>query len=133
MVTFSAATLFSQSKKEQEVAQVVQTLRQAMLDGDSITLNRITDDKLSYGHSNGLMENQQRFIYSLSSGESDFETMEISNQSIVVRKKTAVVRHNLAGTIKVDGKAGSVKLAVLLVWHKHKKQWKLLARQAVKI
>lgn len=104
-----------------------------MLDGDSTRLSRITDSKLTYGHSNGLLENQQHFIHSLASGESDFETMEITNESIVVRRKTAVVRHNLTGTIKTDGKSSNVKLSVVLVWSKHQKQWKLLARQAVKI
>jgi ketosteroid isomerase-like protein len=38
----------------------------------------------------------------------------------------------LAAVTKDNGKPGSVKLDVLLVWQKEQKEWKLIARQAVK-
>ena len=124
---------FSQKKTEEQVAQAVESLRQAILDGGSAKLDQLTDSELSYGHSAGKIENKKEFIEALASGQSDFETMDLSDQTIVVKGKTAVVRHKLAANIKDRGKAVSIKLAVLLVWVKQKKQWKLLARQGVKI
>jgi ketosteroid isomerase-like protein len=49
-------------------------------------------------------------------------------------KNTAVVRHVLRA-ISVDkaGKESPLHINVLQVWVKQKKQWKLTARQAVKI
>lgn len=104
-----------------------------MLDGDSAALKRLTDGDLVYGHSSGKMESQQEFVDALGTGKSDFKTLNTSNQSITVRGKTAVVRHQLKGNVVDGGKEAAVNLGVLLVWHKEKKQWKLLARQAFKM
>jgi ketosteroid isomerase-like protein len=42
------------------------------------------------------------------------------------------VRHKLHAKTNDGGKAGEVRLFVLLVFQKENKQWKLLARQAVR-
>ena len=106
-------------------------LRQAILDGDSVKLDQLTDNDLTYGHSLGKIENKKEFIHALASGESDFKTMELTEQSIVVKKKTAVVRHKIAADIKDKEKLSAV--AVMMVFHKEDKQWKLLARQAIRL
>jgi ketosteroid isomerase-like protein len=46
--------------------------------------------------------------------------------------KTAIVRHLFDGTTNDGGKPGTVKLKILLIFEKQGKDWKLLARQAVK-
>ena len=123
----------AQNKDQQAVEQTVAMLRQAILDGDSVKLDQLTDNDLTYGHSLGKIENKKEFIHALASGESDFKTFEMTDQSIVVKKKTAVVRHKIAADIKDKEKVSSVKLAVIMVFHKEDKQWKLLARQAVRL
>jgi hypothetical protein len=45
----------------------------------------------------------------------------------------AIVRHKLNATTNDSGKPGEVHLLVLLIFQKDHKEWKLLARQAVKI
>ena len=123
----------AQDKKVKEVEETITAFRQAMLDGDSAKLDQLTDSGLTYGHSLGKLENKQQFIHALASGESDFKTLEISDQSIVVRGKTAVVRHKIAADIKEGDKFNSVKLALMMVWVKDDKQWKLLGRQAIRL
>jgi hypothetical protein len=45
-----------------------------------------------------------------------------------------VARHIISGTEnKPDGNTAALKLSVLQTWVKEKKQWKLAARQAVKL
>jgi ketosteroid isomerase-like protein len=130
---FAIAMLaLAQSKDETKVADAVQQLRKAMLDADSVALARLTAEKLSYGHSGGLIENKQEFMHKLVSGRSDFVTMELSDQTISVSDNVALVRHTLKGSTMDNGKAGDVHLKVLLVWQKQKGGWKLLARQAIK-
>src|SRR6476661_2572856 len=90
LVIFNAS---AQDKKEKEVEETVSAFRQAILDGDSTKLDQLTDSGLTYGHSLGKLETKQQFIHALASGESDFKTLEVSDQTIVVRGKTAVVRH----------------------------------------
>ncbi|HMD00186.1 MAG TPA: nuclear transport factor 2 family protein [Ferruginibacter sp.] len=122
----------AQSKKEKAVANAVEQLRKAMVDGDSVMLDRLTMPQLSYGHSGGHIDDKQEFINKLSTGKSDFVTMDLSEQTIVVSKNVATVRHKLNATTNDNGKPGEVHLLILLVWQKWHGSWKLLARQAVK-
>ena len=126
-------TASAQDKKHKQVEEAVAMLRQAILDGDSLKLDQLTDSELSYGHSAGRLETKKEFVNSLASGESDFESMEVTDQKIVVKNKTAYVRHKIAARIKDKAAANDVKLSVLMVFHKDGKKWKLLARQAVRM
>jgi ketosteroid isomerase-like protein len=132
---FSLATIASaQSKKENQVARAVQDLKKAMIDGDSVRLMKLSAERLTYGHSSGTIEDQQTFVHNIASGNSDFVTIDLSEQTISVSGKTAIVRHTLIAATNDKGKGpGTVKLHNLTVWQKSDGNWKLLARQAVKI
>ena len=118
---------------EQAVASAVDKLRQLMIDPDKAGLEALAADGISYGHSTGKLEDKKAFIEALTSGESDFKTIDLTEQTITVVDNTALVRHKLMAETNNAGKPGQAKLAVLLVWVKQKNTWKLLARQAVKI
>lgn len=123
----------SQTKDETAVASAVEALRKAMIDPSKEILESLVSDKLSYGHSGGALDNKSVFIEKLVSGQSDFVTIDLTEQTIEVSDKTAIVRHTLTATTNDGGKPGTVKIKVLLVWQKGKGGWKLLARQAVKL
>lgn len=129
LFSFSA---FSQSKKQKQVEAAVATLVKAMEDGNTTALNNIASDHLTYGHSGGKIETKQEFIQPFATGASDFVRINISDQSVDVVKKTAIVRHTLEADTNDNNKPGQVKLKVLTVWQKTGGKWKLLARQAVK-
>jgi lipopolysaccharide export system protein LptA len=124
---------FAQSKEEKVVASQVEILRKAMVDADKATLEKLSDEKLSYGHSGGKMEDKSTFVSNIVSGKSDFISIDLSDQKITISGNTAIVRHTLTADTNDNGVAGHVKLYVLLVWSKEGNQWKLLARQAVKV
>ena len=130
LISFSS---IAQSKQEKAVAAAVEKLRKAMIDGDRAALESVTAENLSYGHSGGSVENKDAFVEHIASGKSDFVTIELSEQTISVDDKVAVVRHTLNAATNDNNKPGTVKLKVLLVWHKEKGQWRLWARQAVKL
>lgn len=123
----------AQSRKEQAVAKAVESLRIAMINADSSALNKLTQSALSYGHSSGRVEDKKTFIANIVTGASDFVTIDLTDQTIKVVDKTAIVRHVLSATTNDNGKPGSVKLGILTVWEKDHGKWKLLARQAVRI
>lgn len=118
---------------KQAVTRAVEKLRKALIDPDRATLESLVAADLSYGHSAGLIEDKPAFIEALVSGASDFKTIDLTDQTITIVDNTAMVRHKLSADINNKGVAGQVKLAVLLVWVKQKGDWKLLARQAVKL
>ena len=125
---------FSIAQPEKEVEKVVEALRLAMIDPTAEGLKQITSIDLTYGHSSGLMESQAQFIEALVSGKSDFKSIALSDQSIVLNgKNIALVRHKLKGETFNAGVVGALNLGVLLVWTKEKGGWKLLARQAFKL
>ncbi|MFL5744534.1 MAG: nuclear transport factor 2 family protein [Niastella sp.] len=123
----------AQNKEEAAVTAAVENLRKAMIDGDKAGLQNIAADQLSYGHSSGKVEDKATFVDNIVTGKSDFVTIDLTNQTIAISGDAAIVRHTLAATTNDGGNPGSVKLNILLIWQKQKGQWKLLARQAVKI
>ncbi|MFD2933028.1 nuclear transport factor 2 family protein [Spirosoma flavum] len=123
----------AQNKDQAAVGQSVDQLKQLMIDPDKSKLEALASDELSYGHSSGKLEDKKAFVDALVSGSSDFKTIDLTEQTITIVDNTAFVRHKLMAETANDGKPGTAKLAVLLVWVKQKGNWKLLARQAVKI
>jgi hypothetical protein len=120
-------------KDEAEVAKAVETLKQAMIDGNKAALEKIAADGLTYGHSNGMIEDKATFVQAIASGASDFVSITLTDQVVRVTGNTATVRHKLAGDTNNNNTAGKINLSVLLVFVKAQGEWKLLARQAVKI
>lgn len=117
-----------------EVEAAVEQLRQVLLSGEADVLDRITAPSLSYGHSDGRVEDKATFIAQLTSGQSNFTEIDLREQSIAVSGGTAVVRHLMRASTHDAGKApGLINLKVILVWVREEDGWKLLARQAVKM
>ena len=133
IVLLTVVTVSAQSKQETAVAAAVEKLRKAMIDGNRQDLENIAHDKLSYGHSSGLVESKTEFVEKIASGKSDFVTIDLADQTISVSGNTAIIRHKLNATTNDNGKPGEVHLLVLLIFQKEQKQWKMLARQAVKL
>ena len=129
-----AITVFGQKKNNiQAVTVAAEKLRLAMISGEKSALESLIVPELTYGHSNGNIQNATEFVETLVTKKSDFLTIDITNQTINTFGKTAIVRHHLYATTADLGKApGDVALDILLFWVKVKNDWKLLARQAVK-
>ena len=130
---FFNATISAQSKAEKSVAAAVENLRLSMISGDRTALSNVASEALSYGHSSGLLEDKAKFVEAIASGKSDFVKIDLTEQTIKVVRKTAIVRHNLFAETKNSGTPGTIKLHVMTIWQKQGGQWKLLARQAVKL
>ncbi|WP_221390561.1 nuclear transport factor 2 family protein [Dyadobacter sp. NIV53] len=125
---------FAQSSDEKAVADAVEKLRVAMLDAKESDLNKLTSADLSYGHSNGLLEDKKEFIRALTSEESNFTRIEITEQTIKISGDIALVRHKLMGDTHNKGKdPAPVKLGIFMVWQKSKGDWLLIGRQAFKL
>jgi len=115
------------------VAATAEKLRLAMISGEKTELESLILPELTYGHSGGHIDDAKEFVEKLVSKKSDFVTIDITNQTINIVGSTAIVRHHFYATTADFGKApGDVTLDIVLVWVKTGKNWKLLARQAVK-
>lgn len=123
----------AQNKETDKVQKAIETLRIQMLNPTEVGLRSISHPSLTYGHSNGRIENQKEFMESFLSGSSDFTSLEFSDIKIEIVGKSAIVRHLLAAESHDKGKQpAKVNLKVMLVFTREKSGWILLGRQAVK-
>ena len=129
----STTLLLAQTADEKAVAAAVEKFRQAMVASDKATLENMSSEALSYGHSNALVEDRAAFLEQFVTGQTDFVNITLSDQTIKIVGNAAVVRHRLVGDTNNNKVPGTVDLIVLMVWEKQKGEWKLLARQAVKL
>ena len=128
-----SSDIVAQSKAENKLITAINQLHAAIISGSREALSAISSEYLSYGHSGGAVENKEAFIEKIASGKSDFISINTEQQTIDIIDNVALVRHTLIGETNDNGKPGSLKLKVLLVWKKEKGEWKLLARQAIKL
>jgi ketosteroid isomerase-like protein len=117
---------------EKQVEAAVESFRKAVVDANGPALKTLISDDVSYGHSDGHVEGKQDLIDKLLDGRYDFVTMDLTEQTVKISGDVAIVRNKLDGQTNDNGKPGEPHLYVLMIWHKAKKGWELLARQAVK-
>ena len=105
-------------------------MRAAMLDEDESMLRELTSTDLTYGHSSGVIENQEQFLGVFASGNTDYQNWDIYDLEITFPKSDlALIRHK----VNADINSNHLELGLLMVWTKEKGQWKLLARQAFRL
>ena len=106
----------------------------ALLKPEPEVLERFTSVDLSYGHSNGRIENQQEFFRTMLEGHSRFLSIELSAQTVKAAGDVAIARHILYAHTHDKGKdPGTILIGILLIWRLESGEWKLLARQAYKL
>ncbi|HTE30239.1 MAG TPA: nuclear transport factor 2 family protein [Chryseolinea sp.] len=124
----------AQSNDEKDIRATLETLRNAMMSADKAALEKIADDGLTYGHSSGLMEDKTAFVNSIASRKFEFKKIEFPDVSVkMLENGFAIVRHKITGDTANDGKPATVNIGVMLVMHKIKGDWKIVARQAYKL
>lgn len=123
----------AQSAEEKAVADAVENFRKLMITPDKTALENLAAAELSYGHSNGLVEDKAAFVDDFVTGKSIFKSVELADQTIKIAGDVAIVRHRLTGETFNNNVPGKADILVLLIWKKQKGQWKLLARQAAKL
>jgi len=133
-VAATAAPTLAESAADDAVAEAVSALTKAMLAADRAKLDSLVSDKLSYGHSGGVIQDKKDFVEVIASKKTVYKSIELSKQTVSVAGNNAIVRHaweSESGT--GDGKWNVSKIGVLQVWQKEAGGWKLLARQAFKV
>ena len=130
---FVTGMVTGQPGAEKEVAAGIESLKKAMLSVDEAALNTLTADQLSYGHSSGLVEDKKEFIRKMTSRENVYTDIRLSHQVITISGDVAICRNQSEIYTNDDNKPALLRLLVMMVWQKQSGQWKLLARQSVRM
>ena len=129
----TSAGAFAQSASEVDVAKAMERLNAAILSGDAQKLNAISGVQVSYGHSDGRVQNKTEFIDALVERKSVFTKIDVTNQKITMMGDLAIVRNHISADIAPSGKPGHVELEIIYVFRIEGGEWRLIGRQAFKI
>lgn len=131
----TAGAVLAQGGKEQKVMNKIKALNKAVFaDKDSVALNALLSDKVSFGHSTGKLEDKQEMIRNAVANTMTYEDFKMDSATVFIEGNTAIARHILKARTMDKGKEGVLRLGILQTWVKKKdKDWELVARQAVKL
>lgn len=117
---------------EQKLLTTLKEFHQALVAGNTVSINQQTDKALSYGHSNGWVENKNDLIKNLETGYIDYADYREDSVQVVINGTLAHARFVADINARLNGTSAAFHLKVLEVWVKKGKRWVLFARQAVK-
>ena len=133
LLTFSSKAQQNNSAQQTEVMMKMANLRNALLSKDSVALSNLLADDVTYGHSSGLIQTKTELIRSIVSGEQDYKSIEPSNMIVRIYDNAGVVNTKVKASVIYQGKPIDLNMAVTFTWVKISGEWKLVARQAVKL
>ena len=112
---------------------VMQQLDKALLQKDQTVLKSVLHKDLSYGHSNGWIQNKSDILNDFTSGKLTYNKIENSSSAIIViTRDYATVKTNTNVEGAVNGTAFKLTLHIMQFWIMTKKGWQLIARQSAK-
>lgn len=123
---------YAQPADEMKLVATVKEFHQALVNKNTVLLNQQTDKVLSYGHSNGWVQNKKELIGNLESGLISYQSFKEDSIVVNLNGNVANVRFKADIDATMNGGSNNYKLRVLEVWIKKSKRWVLFARQAVK-
>jgi ketosteroid isomerase-like protein len=123
------------SAEEENVAARVEAFRAAQSAGNAAELDELCAAALSYGHSDGRVEDKATFVANATSRKSRYLSLAYQEVSIRVVDTAAIVRLHAVGEIQTadDGRKSPSNLRVLMNWQKQRDVWRLLSRQSSRI
>jgi hypothetical protein len=133
LVTLKATAQSGFSAEQSQVMMKMLSLKNSLIGKDSVTLSGLLADDVTYGHTNGLIQTKAQLVRSVMGGEQDYKSIEPSNMNIRIYENTGVVTMNSKVSMNYQNKPLEMNMFVTLVWIKNNNDWKLVARQSVKL
>jgi hypothetical protein len=131
LVCLISAAASGQTETE-KLEKTLREFHQALVHKNTVSLNQQTDKALSYGHSNGWVEQKGEMLKNIASRYIDYEEFKEDSLSISINGNMAHARFVADIKVTLNGKKSQFRLKVLEVWVKKGKRWLLFARQAIK-
>ena len=116
-----------------QVMMKMQNLKNALLTKDSVGLSALLADDVTYGHSTGFIQTKAQLIRDVMSGVQDYKSIEPSDMNIRIYDNAAIVVLKLKTNLIAKGKPMDLNMSATFTWVKIGNEWKLVARQAVKL
>ena len=133
LVCFILGFTQNYSKKEKVLLSQVSKLDSLMQNNDSKILELFSAD-VSFGHSNGCVQNYQDFKTDFESGKVKYHSVnQLELRELKIKNKFANIRRIIAVKGLYKNEIFEMKLSVLELWIRQKGIWKLWSRQSVSL
>ena len=134
LLSFTSSFAFSQSTEDKVWARVEALNKAVFGTKDSVAMKALVSQKLTYGHSGGNLEDMKMMVTNSANSKTVYKNLTTEKLSSLPVNKSVVVRYILRAT-SVDEKGAETPLniSIMQVWAKERGDWKLFARQAVKV
>jgi hypothetical protein len=132
-LSLSRSAAAANAGDEAAVTQSIETLRQGILEANKAKLDQVAASQISYGHSDGRVQNKQEFIDGVMTRKQVQKSLTFPELKVFVVGDMAVARHIYLGESELDGKQTTTRIGGLQVWQKQGGGWKLVARQGFKL
>jgi hypothetical protein len=121
------------SPEQMQVLMKMRELKNALIEKDSVGLSTVLSGDVTYGHTNGIIQTKAQLIRSVMSGEQDYKTIEPSNMEVRMYGNTGVATMNSKVVMNYQDKPLEINMFITMVWIRSDTEWKLVARQSVKL
>ena len=120
----------SAPKEQDEVLAAMESYKNAMIQRDGKTLDRVLSDDLAYTHSGGQFQSKADVIDSIVNKKTTIQRMEFSDTIVRFYGDVALVK----GRVDLwHSPTVIVHMNVLHVWVKRPQGWQMVSRQATKL
>jgi hypothetical protein len=111
----------------------IEKLHSALINKDSLGLENLIHDSVSYGHSNGLLETKHSLWQNLKSNYIKYYDIKYKQLKIQSFNNIKIVRYAMDVNVDFENKNFNLELYNQQTWLYQNKRWQLIARQATKI
>jgi len=118
--------------EEAKVIKASKEFHQALVQHNKVSIIQSTDKALSYGHSNGWIQNKNDMTADYESGRLSYQSITEDSVSATINGNMASVRFNGVYVATNNGVKSENHLKVLEVWVKKGTRWILFSRQGFK-
>jgi ketosteroid isomerase-like protein len=114
----------------QEIRDLEERRRRAMIAADVPELEALCADALAYTHSNAAVDGKADYIAKVGNGYFDYRELTFSDQQIRLVADVALVTGRMTGDILMGGQPRRLNGQTTVVWIRHAGRWQLLAFQS---
>lgn len=124
---------FSQTYSKKEKALLIQVSKlDSLMENNDFKILELFSDDVSFGHSNGWIQNKDDFKKDFESGKVKYQSVKQTElKELKLKNKFANIRRNIAVKGLYKNEIFEMKLSVLEFWIRQKGMWKLWSRQSV--
>ncbi|WP_398476725.1 nuclear transport factor 2 family protein [Tardiphaga sp.] len=117
----------------EEIAELEERRRKAMLDADIAVLDEMFADDLSYTHSNAVMERKALYLERLAAKHYDYRELNFLDQDIRVTGDAALITGRMTGEVVIAGQFRQLNSRTTVVWTRQHGRWQMLTFQSTPI